>query len=218
MFPVQCRAEIDAARSEMPFDDSSETPMRLALLPLLCAATVAGAEPARYELDPAHTTIAFLVDHVGYAKTLGLFAETSGEFVYDLDAQALSDVRVTVSTESLETLHDARDAHVRSGDFLDVEAHPEMVFTATGGTPTGDATGIVEGELTLLGRTLPLALEVTLNKAEAYPFGHGRFTLGLTARGSLTRSEWGMDYGVADGLVGDEVTLIIETEAMRVEE
>lgn len=192
--------------------------MRLAALALLAASSVATAEPARYELDPAHTTIAFLVDHVGYAQTLGLFAETSGGFTYDMETQTLSDLRVTVATSSIETLNDARDEHVRSGDFLDVASHPEMVFTADGGTPTGDNTGVVEGELTLLGRTLPLALDVTLNKAEAYPFGHGRFTLGMTVRGSLMRSDWGMAYGVADGLVGDEVTLIIETEAMRIEE
>ena len=192
--------------------------MRIALLPLIFTAGMAAAEPARYELDPEHTTIAFLVEHVGYARTLGLFAETSGSFVYDTDTQDLSDVRVTVGTSSVETLNDPRDEHVRSGDFLDVEAHPEMVFTATGGTPQSDTAGTVEGELTLLGQTVPLTLEVTLNKAEAYPFGHGRFTLGLTARGSLLRSDWGMDYGVENGLVGDEVTLIIETEAMRVED
>ena len=192
--------------------------MRIALLPLIFTAGMAVAEPARYELDPEHTTIAFLVEHVGYARTLGLFAETSGSFVYDTDTQDLSDVRVTVGTSSVETLNDPRDEHVRSGDFLDVEAHPEMVFTATGGTPQSDTAGTVEGELTLLGQTVPLTLEVTLNKAEAYPFGHGRFTLGLTARGSLLRSDWGMDYGVENGLVGDEVTLIIETEAMRVED
>jgi polyisoprenoid-binding protein YceI len=194
--------------------------MRIAFVPLsLClVAGAATAEPARYELDPAHTTVAFLVDHVGYAKTLGLFAEVSGGFTYDMETQALSDVRVTVATDSIETLNDARDRHVRSGDFLNVSAFPEMVFTADGGTPASDTTGTVEGELTLLGRALPLTLDVTLNKAEAYPFGHGRFTLGLTARGDLMRSDWGMEYGVANGLVGDAVTLIIETEAMRVEE
>jgi polyisoprenoid-binding protein YceI len=185
---------------------------------LALGATAAAAEPFRYEFDPAHTTVSFLVDHVGYAKTLGLFAEVSGGFVYDMDTQELGDVRVVVRTASLETLNDARDRHVRSADFLDVEAHPEMVFTAPGGTPTGETTGEVAGELTLLGRTRPLVLDVTLNKAEPYPFGHGRFTLGLSVRGSLMRSEWGMEYGVANGLVGDEVTLLIETEAMRVEE
>lgn len=193
--------------------------MKTLVSTLLLAALpgLALAEPARYELDPEHTTVAFLVDHVGYAATLGLFTQVAGGFTYDTETQALGDVRVTVGTASVETMNDARDAHVNAGDFLDTGAHPEMVFTATGGTPTDATTGQVAGELDLLGRTGPLVLDVTLNKAEAYPFGHGRFTLGLTVRGSLNRSDWGMDYGVGNGLVGDEVTLIIETEAMRVE-
>ena len=185
--------------------------LAFAFLPALAA-----AEPERYELDPAHTTVAFTVQHVGYAATLGLFADVEGGFVYDRETQELSEVRVTVVTSSLETLNDARDEHVRSDDFLDVEAHPEMVFVADEGEPSGETTGTIAGELTLLGETRPLVLDVTLNKAAEYPFGHGRFTLGLSARGTLKRSEWGMSYGVENGLVGDEVRLLIETEAMRV--
>lgn len=194
--------------------------MRRALVStlLIAAPTLAQAEPARYELDPAHTTVAFLVDHVGYAATLGLFGEVAGTFTYDMETQELSDVEVTVQTGSLETMNDARDEHVRSGDFLAVNDHPEMVFTADSGTPSSDTEGEVAGELTLLGQTNPLVLDVTLNKAEEYPFGHGRFVLGLTVRGSLNRSDWGMTYGIDNGLVGDEVTLIIETEAMRMDE
>ncbi|KQI67523.1 hypothetical protein AN189_15170 [Loktanella sp. 3ANDIMAR09] len=185
------------------------------LVGALAFANTVSAEPARFELDPAHTTIAFLVDHVGYAATLGLFAEVSGGFTYDTETQELSDLEVTVRTQSVETLNDARDEHVRSGDFLAVADHPDMVFTADGGVPSNATSGTVTGDLTLLGQTHPLTLDVTLNKAADYPFGHGRFTLGISARGSLQRSQWGMVYGVDNGLVGDTVTLIIETEAMR---
>ena len=177
----------------------------------------AAAEPARYELDPEHTTVSFMVGHVGYADVLGVFGEVEGGFTYDDETRELSDVEVTVGTPSVQTFHDARDEHVRKGDFLDVEAHPAMTFTAGGGEPTGEDTGTVAGELTLLGETRPLTLDVTLNKAAEYPFGHGRFTLGLSVRGSLRRSEWGMTYAVDDGLVDDEVRLVIETEAMRME-
>ena len=180
-------------------------------------ASPACAEPHRYELDPAHTTVAFLVDHVGYAAVLGVFGEVEGGFVYDLDTQTLSDLEVRVGTPSLDTFHAARDAHVRGGDFLDTDAHPVMTFAAGAGTPEAEDTGTVTGDLTLLGETRPLTLDVTLNKAGEYPFGHGRFVLGISARGALNRSAFGMTYGVADGLVGDEVRLVIETEAMRVE-
>ncbi|SPJ25766.1 YceI family protein [Palleronia abyssalis] len=193
--------------------------MRISALCLtfaICPA-LAAAEPERYELDPEHTTVAFLVDHVGYAAVLGLFANVEGSFTYDTETQELGELRVTVNTGSVETMNDARDNHVRAGDFLAVDDHPQMVFTADGGTPETETTGQVSGDLTLLGETRPLTLDVTLNKAAEYPFGHGRFTLGLSARATLNRSDWGMTYGVANGLVGDEVTLLIETEAMRMQ-
>ena len=181
------------------------------------AATPALSEPHRYELDPTHTTIAFMVDHLGYADTLGLFLEFEGGFTYDMETQELSDVSVTVKTASVESFNDARDNHVRNKDFLDVEQFPVMSFTASGGTPASDTNGTVEGELTLLGQTQPLTLDVTLKKAADYPFGHSRFTLGISARGTVVRSQYGMNYAVDNGFVGDEVQLIIETEAMRVE-
>ena len=99
------------------------------------------AEPARYELDPAHTAVFFTVDHIGYAKTLGIFGTVSGEFTYDMESQDLSDVRVSIDAASVNTFDSARDGHVRNKDFLDVSNHPEITFVATGGTPTGDTTG-----------------------------------------------------------------------------
>ncbi len=178
---------------------------------------ISSAEPQRYELDAEHTTVAFLIDHVGYAATLGLFGNVEGGFTYDMETQDLSDLEVRVMTASVETLNAARDEHVRSGDFLDVAEHEEMTFTANNGMAEGETSGTVTGDLTLLGETRPLTLDVTLNKAAEYPFGHGRFTLGITARGELNRSDFGMEYGVDNGLVGDTVRIIIETEAMRLE-
>ena len=191
------------------------------LLPLAAAFAAislpAFAEPHRYELDPEHTTVAFTIQHLGYAQTLGLFGTVEGSFTYDMETQELSDVSVTVMSDSLETLNEARDEHVRSGDFLAVQEHPTITFTADGGTPADETSGTVAGEVTILGETRPLTLDVDLVGQGPYPFGHQRFVLGLSARGSLQRSDFGMTYGVDNGLVGDEVSLIIETEAMRMD-
>ena len=184
---------------------------------LISLAAPVAAEPFVYEIDPSHTVVSFFVDHVGYARVLGVFPEVSSSFTYDMEDRTLSNVEIRVGAASVETFDDARDEHVRAADFLDVAAFPEMTFTAEGGRSTGETTGIVEGELTLLSETRPLTLEVTLNKAEAYPFGHGRFTLGLSANATVRRSEYGMTYAVENGLVGDEVQVIIETEALRQE-
>lgn len=186
-----------------------------AALILALASAAAAAEPRSYRLDPDHTTVAFLVDHVGYARVLGRFLEVDGGFTYDEESRTLSGLRVTVQTASVFSAHQARDEHVRKSDFLNVSEYPVMEFTAGGGTPEGPDKGTVTGKLTLLGQTHPLTLDVTLNKSEAYPFGHGKYTLGISARGAVRRSQYGMTYGVGAGMVGDEVDIIIETEAIR---
>ncbi|WP_338550742.1 YceI family protein [Roseovarius phycicola] len=180
-------------------------------------ATSAQADMARYELDPTHTAIYFKVDHIGYAKTLGVFTGLSGSFSYDDETQELKDVNVTILADSVNTFNEARDGHVRNKDFLHVSEHPEITFVASGGTPTSDTNGTVTGDLTILGQTQPVTLTVQLNKVGEYPFGHKREVLGLSMNTSIKRSDFGMTYAVDNGLVGDEVAINIETEAMKME-
>ena len=175
------------------------------------------ADMARYELDPTHTAIYFTIDHIGYAKTLGVFTDVTGSFMYNTETQELRDVEVVIQAASINTFNDARDGHVRNRDFLDVTTYPEIRFVASGGTPSDASSGTVTGELTVLDQSLPVTLNVTLNKVAEYPFGHKREVLGLSMDTSILRSEFGMDYGVENGLVGDEVAINIETEAIKSE-
>lgn len=189
-----------------------------ALVLVLGAAPMAAqAEMTRYELDPEHTVVAFMVDHVGYAKVLGQFTEVSGHFMYDAETQELGEVRVSVPIASVETFIDARDQHIMSEDFLWADEQPEMVFTAEGGEPETDTTGTVTGTLGLRGAEAPLTLDVTLNKVAEYPFGHGKETVGISARGSVLRSDFGSTYALGGGIVGDQVDIIIEAEALAAE-
>ncbi|MGQ7242297.1 YceI family protein [Salinicola sp. V024] len=198
--------------------------MGLMRLPLLTASmafvlgssiSTAQAEPRRFEIDPEHFTIAFMVNHLGYENLLGQFLEGEGSFVYDRETQELSSAQVTIQANSVFTNLDARDRHLRDDDFLNADDYPRLHFVATDFEPSSPTTGTLNGELTMLGRTEPVTLDVTLNQDEVYPFGHGRPTLGLSVRGALDRSDWGMDYGVDNGMVGDHVTLIFELEAVE---
>jgi polyisoprenoid-binding protein YceI len=189
----------------------------LVLAALLGGALAARAAPARYELDPEHVTIAFLVEHIGYAKALGKFLTASGGYTFDPETGEVRDLRVVVATASVDTDHAARDRHLRSADFLASDAHPEMVFTATSARRTGERTFEIAGELTLLGVRRPLVLEAVWNKSAPYPIPPRTEVMGVSARGRLERSAFGMSYGVADGLVGDEVEILIEIEARRSE-
>lgn len=195
--------------------------LALAALLLVLLGRPLAAAPANFTLDPDHTVIAFLVDHIGYAKVLGMFREASGSFTFDEQARTLSNIKVTVTTASVFTNHRERDEHLKSPDFLNVREFPQMTFVGRMIEPTGERTGRLAGELTLLGKTLPLTLDVAFNKAEAYPFATGgpfsrpNYVVGVSARGVFKRSAYGMTYAVDNGWVGDDVHLIIEFEGIR---
>ena len=155
-------------------------------------------------------------ERLGSLKQLGLFLEASGSFRYDPDSRELSGGSVEVQAGSIFSNHDARDNHLRGRDFLNVRRNPVIAFEATGFASDNEGVrGTLTGDLTMLGETHPVSLQVTINKQARYPFGHKRETLGLSAHTTISRSLWGMDYGVADNLVGDEVTLRFEFEALR---
>ena len=185
---------------------------------LLGTSGAAHAEPARYEIDPAHLSLAFGVEHVGFAKVLGLFRTARGGYRFDEASGALADVRVEVETASVFSNHDKRDDHIKGKDFLNSAAFPSAVFTASEARRTGERTFEIAGQLQLLGKTQPLTLQATWNKSADSPLGGlGRkpYVMGVSARGSVKRSAFGMSYAVANGWVGDDVAIAIEFEAVR---
>ncbi len=173
------------------------------------------AEPAEFVLDPTHTYITFFVHHVGYADLAGMFLESEGSFTYDEEAKELKNASITVNTDSVFTNHDERDKHLRSADFLNTGEFPEMTFVATKAEKLSDTEGKITGDLTLLGVTKPITLDVTFNKAGNYPFGDGHYALGFDATGSFKRSDFGMTYAIDGGIVGDEIKLVIGAEGIR---
>ncbi len=169
----------------------------------------AAAELPRFEFDKAHTSIVFYVDHLGFAKSTGRFLDFHGGFTFDPARVTESEIDVTIKTASI-VMHDDRwDAHMKNEDFFDVENHPDMHFRSTDIEVTGENTGKVTGDLTLLGVTKPVTLDVTFNKADMHP-RRPWYMAGFSATGTLKRSEFGMTYGLP--AVGDEVEFRIEVE------
>ena len=183
----------------------------LILLPL----TVWSSEE-EYIIDKSHFSIGFLVEHVGYAKTLGMFRDIDGSYIHDVKNKKINDINIVINTDSVFTNDEKRDEHLKSPDFLHVDKYPEMVFKATDIKINNDET-IINGNLTLLGITRPLVLTGKINKIGKYPFGGiiKPYVMGISAKGTIKRSDHAMMYAIKDNLVGDEIELIIEFEARR---
>jgi polyisoprenoid-binding protein YceI len=190
--------------------------LMLQLVALCALSAAAHAQPARYQIDPEHFSVGFLVDHLGYAKVLGFFRESSGSYAFDEKTGELAEVRLVVDARTVDTGHRRRDRHLASPDFLNAAEFREIVFTGATAKRTGERTFVVEGELQMIGKTQPLTLNVTWNKSGKYELpGTDAYVMGVSARGSFKRSAFGMTYGLANGWVGDSVELIVEFEAKR---
>jgi polyisoprenoid-binding protein YceI len=173
------------------------------------------AEPATYVIDPEHVAVGFRVDHLGFANVVGFFEEIEGSYVFDEATGEISDADVRISTASVYSNHDDRDDHVRSRDFLDSRNYPQMRFTLVSVERIDERRFEINGELELLGVGNPLQLLATWNKSGPYPIGRGIYAMGVSATATLQRSDYGMNYGVDNGWVGDEVEIFIEFEARR---
>ena len=175
------------------------------------------AEDDLYILDETHLSIGFLVDHAGYARTLGMFTEARGSFKYNEESSTVSDVEIIIDTNSVFTNHDKRDSHLKSPDFLNVQKYPTMTFKADMNNLKSNP-GKIKGDLTLLGITKPLILNTKINKIDTYPFRVGLskpMVMGVSATASFKRSDFGMNYALKKNLVGDQIDLIIEFEARQ---
>lgn len=184
---------------------------RLLTLALAMPALAIAAE--RYELDPTHTYPNFTVDHLGFSVMHGRFNETSGHFVLDRKG-GKSEVFVVVQTDSIDTGMDKRDDHLRNADFFDTSKHPTMIYKSSQVRFTSETSAVVDGELTLLGKTRPLTLKADNMRCGRHPFKQV-YVCGFDVTGSLKRSDFGMDYGL--GAIGDEIALRIEVEGVREE-
>lgn len=189
----------------------------LAIVAGLAAASPqpARAAPERYVIDPSHMAIAFMVSHMGFAKTMGQFTQAEGSFVFDDAKPSVSDIDVRIAAASVDTHHQARDEHLRKEEFLWVDKYPDITFHGTGAEQTGPRTGKIMGELTIRGVTRPVTLDVTWNKSGEYMMGDKHWAAGISARTTIRRSDFGMTYALQGGAVGDEVDIILEFEAIR---
>lgn len=195
----------------------SSWPLGLAMVGLFTFfPIVAGAETARWDIDPDHSTIEFRVAHMVVSKTSGRFTDYHGFVEMDAEAKTLKAIEATIKAESITTNHDKRDAHLRNADFLDVERFPTMTYKMKQYRKQGGTYTII-GDLTLRGVTKEVTLSGTFNGVTQDPWGNTR--AGFSADGKLNRKDFGMVWNkVLDSgglVVGDEVQIHVDIECIK---
>jgi len=183
---------------------------RLAVLTLAALPFAAGAAADSYTFDPLHTSVSFSIDHLGLSMIHGRFGKYSGKFAIDRAAKTGS-VELNVETASVDTNDNdkgnrprSRDEHLRSADFFNAAEFPRMTYKSTHPVFSGDNLTAVEGDLTLLGVTRPVAL--TVERFRCIPATvTAKERCGGIAVGKIKRSDFGMKRGIPS--IGDDVFL-----------
>ena len=177
--------------------------------------TIALVPAGTWEVDPAHSSVEFSVKHMGIANVRGRFTDFQGTVEVGKDAWSAK-ARGSIKVASIDTGEQQRDTHLRSAEFFDVDAFPEITFESTRVEPIDDDASLVWGNLTMHGITQEVKLELVLQGTDTDPWGNQR--AGAEVQGFLHRKDFDMKFNQALGsgnlLVGDKVRISLDVSAI----
>ena len=169
-----------------------------------------------YKIDAAHSSLGFSVSHLMVSKTTGVFNEYEGAITFDAKDLAASSAQVTIQMASIDTRSQKRDDHLRSADFFDATANPQITFKSKQIASSGEGY-LITGDLTLKGVTKEIAIPVKITGPVVSPFG--ATVIGLAGQVTINRQDFGVSWNKAldNGgvMVGDNVDVQINIEAQK---
>ena len=171
-----------------------------------------------WKLDPAHMDITFSAKHMMITTVRGTFGDVDGTLSIDEEDPTNASGEIRVRTASISTGFEARDTHLRSADFFDVETWPEIVVRFDGVELAKVDDYRVTADLTIRDVTRQVVFDVEYVGSTTNFQGtrHAAFT----AKAKLNREEWGLNWNMAletgGWLVGKEIKLLVEVVADEV--
>lgn len=165
--------------------------------------------PGKYKLDDEHAYVSFSYSHLGLSNPQIQFADFEASLDLNGNDMSQSQVSITIDAASVDSAVPALDDELKGADFFNVAEHPEITFRSTAYEETSDSTGRLIGDLTVLGVSKPVTLDVTINSAAMNPLNR-REMIGFSATGSINRSDFGLTAYVP--MVSDELSLQVQVE------
>ena len=169
-----------------------------------------------YTLDPAHTRLGFVARHAMVTKVRGQFGTFAGTAKIDSATPANSRVDLTVEVTTVETGSADRDAHLKSGDFFDVETFPSIRFVSTDVKRDGTDWSVT-GDLNIKDTTLPVTIDFEQTGSAVDPFGNTR--VGFEGETVVNRKDFGLTWNAAletgGVLVSEKIKLEFDISAIK---
>ncbi|SMF80643.1 YceI family protein [Streptomyces sp. Amel2xC10] len=170
-----------------------------------------------YTIDPAHSSLGFVARHAMVTNVKGTFLDFSGSLHLDGTDPSLSTASLDVTMDSIDTGSADRDGHLKSADFFKTDEFPTMTFRSTSAEALGGDDYRITGDLSILGVTRPLTIDLEFNGSAKDPFGNER--VGFEGKAELLRSEWGLTWNAAletgGVLVSDKIKLNFDISAIK---
>ena len=181
-------------------------------------APLTSQQTSTWNIDPVHSTAEFKVKHMMISNVRGHFSKVSGVLTLDDSDVTKSKVETSIEAASIDTRDEQRDTHLKSADFLDVENHPWLTFVSTRINDLGIGELSVEGDLTIRGVTRNVTFNVEgPTPPTTDPWGNVRIAVSATTK--INRKDFGLTWNTTletgGILVGDEVTITLDTEFVK---
>jgi len=183
------------------------------------ASFAAPALATDWQIDPSHTTAEFTVKHMMVTNVKGQFGKVTGSVKTDDKDVTKGTIEATIDATSIDTREPKRDAHLKSGDFFDVEKFPTLTFKSTKIQKAGNNKLKVSGDLTIHGVTKPVTLAVEMGTKDYKDPFQGMIHRGATATTTINRKDFGLVWNKpleAGGImVGEDVSITVDVELVK---
>ena len=178
---------------------------------MMCAG--ASAQTSTWTIDPAHSSVGFQIRHLGVSNVHGTITGVKGTVLFNDADITKSSVTATMDATTVNTGNDARDKHLKSPDFFDVEKNPTLSFKSTAVTKVGGKLQLV-GELTLNGVTKPITLDLD-SPTPPVTQKSGKILSGFSASGTVKRADYNFGSKFTSPTLGDDVKITIDVEIAK---
>ncbi|MEL8055810.1 MAG: YceI family protein [Pseudomonadota bacterium] len=168
-------------------------------IPASAQVSLSGADKDTYSLEKNHAFLTWSVVHMGISNYTVNFTDFDATLDFDPDTPTASTISVTINPLAIETNYPDPEKKVgwedkltKGSSYFNGEEFPEITFVSTGAAQVDEFSGTLTGDLTFLGVTKPITLDVTYNGVTNTPWFGQRDVIGFNASTTIDRTEWGL--------------------------
>lgn len=186
----------------------------LAIALLVATTAVAAISLSLWTNDKAHSQLQFTVDHLGLSDVSGMFEDFDVTITSESEDFSDAVFELTAQVGSINTRIEARDNHLKSADFFDVETYPTITYKSTGITKVGEERFTLTGDLTIHGVTKSVDMDLWY-RGIVVDEESNKQTVGFQLTGVINRMDFNVGPGFPEPMISNEVRIKADGEFIK---